>query len=176
MKLVFPPPWSLASCLPRGPQTGKGVYVKSNGNPCNDGVSSSQISNILYEGMRITKPAWWAVWVGPQQQTEPYEPDANSGKCSLAYPIVDHCPAPACADFINITLKDIVIEDPVMSPGILMGNVSNPMEVHFVNVTVTGPLPSWPYGDDGYDVVATKGTCDELTSPCPPTFVVTEYQ
>ena len=152
------------------PHSGKGVYVKSNGDPCTDGVSSSQISNIFYEGIHIIKPVWWAVWVGPQQQSEPYEKDENSGKCSLLYPINPHCPAPACADFINITLKDIVIEDPLMSPGIIMGNVSNPMDVHFVNVTVTGKLPKWPYGDDGYMVVATDGTCDELTSPCPPTF------
>ena len=44
------------------PGTGKGVYVKSNGNACGGGVSS-QLSNLLFEGFSIVEP-WWYDAVG----------------------------------------------------------------------------------------------------------------
>lgn len=49
------------------PGTGKGIYVKSNGNDCLDG-KTSQLTNLLFENFTITDPFWYAVWIGPQQQ------------------------------------------------------------------------------------------------------------
>ena len=185
------------------PYSGKGVYVKSNANPCDDqGISTSTLSNILFENVHVYRPAWWSVWVGPQQQSEPHEPDANSGKCSLAYPLVPHCPTQACAFFRNITLKDVVVEDPLLSPGVLLGNTSNPMQVHFDNVTVVSSSSSssssstsdssssssssesngdgspsrgvWPF-EGNYQVIGTDGTCVNGCDPLPPGFVDLGY-
>mmetsp|Transcript_69204 Transcript_69204/g.193537 ORF Transcript_69204/g.193537 Transcript_69204/m.193537 type:complete len:249 (+) Transcript_69204:304-1050(+) len=88
------------------------------------------------------------VKIGPQQQ---HEPSSDLGeRCSLVYPIRDQCPTQGCADFRNITLRNIQIVDPWLSPGVILGNVTNPMSgILFDNVTVTksGHLPLLPYGD-----------------------------
>jgi hypothetical protein len=70
------------------PNTGKGIYIKSNPS-CKEGMKAV-IENILYEDITITKPLWWAIWIGPQQQ---HEPGSNLGeKCALDYPISTYCP------------------------------------------------------------------------------------
>jgi len=123
------------------PRTGKGVYVKSNPT-CGDfgkGVKHGVIQDILYEDVAITKPSWWAVWIGPQQQQEPHT--ALGRKCSLLYPLNKGktCPTQGCVDFRNITLRRVTITDPALSPGVLLGNASNPMQgvlfdtVHVLN-------------------------------------------
>ena len=45
------------------PYSGKGIYVKSNGDPCTDPASSSQLSNILFDGVTVTNSPWWSIWV-----------------------------------------------------------------------------------------------------------------
>jgi hypothetical protein len=149
------------------PYSGKGIYIKSNRNPCTDPTQSSQLSNLLFEDFLITRPIWWAIWIGPQQQHQPHEDLA--GNCALAYPVVDSCPSPACADFRNITLKDIVIDRPLLSPGVLMGNESNPMlGVVFNNVTVKGDTGMWPFNST-YSVRDVVGTSIN-SEPVPPSF------
>jgi len=117
------------------PGTSKGVYVKSNGNDC-IGEVSSQLTNLRFENMTILEPVWWAIFIGPQQQ---HEPNSALGlDCALIYPIAgSQCPTQGCSDFENITLKDITITNPVLSPGIILGNASNPMRnLVFDNVVV----------------------------------------
>ena len=63
--------------------------------------------------------------VGPQQQHEPGS--ALGEKCGLAYPLVGHCPTQGCATFANITLRNVTINDPLLSPGVVLGNATNPM-------------------------------------------------
>jgi len=41
----------------------KAVYVKTN--PGNHG--DGEITNILYENLRINEPIWWGIYIGPQQ-------------------------------------------------------------------------------------------------------------
>lgn len=104
--------------------------------------------------------------------SEPHEPDLNSGKCSLAYPVVDHCPVPACADFRNITLRNVLVVDPLMTPGVLLGNVSNPMQIAFDNVTVLSSeewMGQWPW-EGGYNVANVHGTCTNGCDPLPEGF------
>ena len=82
-----------------------GVYVKSN--PSCDPGESALISNILYENVNVTKPSWYAIWIGPQQQHEPNQ--ALGNKCALTYPIINHCPTQGCVTFNNITLRNIKV-------------------------------------------------------------------
>ena len=123
------------------PKTGKGVYIKSN--PTCVPNSTAIIENILYEDINITYPRWWAVWIGPQQQ---HEPGTKLGrKCPLDYPITKTCPTQGCVKFNNITLRNIYIDSPVLSPGVVLGNESNPMtNVVFDNVVVKGS-GKWPF-------------------------------
>merc|ERR1712046_165922 len=98
------------------PGTGKGIYVKSNPS-CGDGGKTGEISDILFEDVSITKPVWWPIWIGPQQQ---HEPNTDLGEtCALAFPINDHCPTQGCVDFNNIVLRRVSIEDPLLSPGVV---------------------------------------------------------
>jgi hypothetical protein len=124
------------------PGTGKGIYVKSNPT-C--GVErdrhgkltakTSLIEGITFEDVAITRPFWWAIWIGPQQQ---HEPGSDLGrKCALVYPIDSSCPTQGCATFGNITLRNVLIDDPLLSPGVILGNASNPMrELAFEDVQV----------------------------------------
>ena len=114
------------------PGTGKGIYIKSNPS-CGLAVDkhnrtvqkTSLITAITYENVVLDKPWWWAIWIGPQQQ---HEPGSDLGsKCALDYPITDHCPTQGCATFSDITLRNVTVNDPLLSPGVVLGNASNPM-------------------------------------------------
>ena len=116
------------------PRTGKGVYVKSNPH-CEPG-STGEITNIVYEDVSIVKPEWWPIWIGPQQQQEPGSAKEYSSDCSLEYPIVKRCPTQGCVTFTNITMRNIHITAPWFSPGVILGNKTNPMQgIVFDNVT-----------------------------------------
>lgn len=124
------------------PGTGKGIYIKSNPSCGLDYDRAGRlvqktaiIEGIAYENVTITKPVWWAVWIGPQQQHEPGSPLGS--KCGLLYPLTPHCPTQGCATFANISLRNVLIDDPLLSPGFILGNASNPMKaVAFENVRV----------------------------------------
>ena len=138
------------------PGTGKGIYIKSNPS-CGTAVDRSGrtvektavLEHILFEDVLITKPFWWAVWIGPQQQ---HEPGVDLGdKCAIAYPLRQHCPTQGCATFSNITLRRVTIHQPLLSPGVILGNATNPMaNVTFEDVIVRfagNPRSgAWPWG------------------------------
>lgn len=161
------------------PGTGKGIYVKSNGDDCNDPTHTSQLSNLLFEDFHIKNPWWYAVWIGPQEQNEPGE--ALGLACALTYPIGNaQCPTQGCSDFRNITLRNILIENPKMSPGAILGNSTNPMQgIVFDNVKVKQKslvLGRWPWKEDKYpwhgtyQSVAAPGTCINGCDPMPEGF------
>jgi len=64
------------------------------------------------------------------------------GNCDLDYPIgTVKCPTQGCTNFENITIRNVLIEDPLLSPGVLMGNASSPMNnILFDNVTMNVPF------------------------------------
>eukprot|EP00941_MAST-03F_sp_MAST-3F-sp1_P000050 g50.t1 len=126
------------------PGTGKGIYVKSNPSCTSDPTNRGLIQNITYVDFTITQPTWWPIWIGPQQQEEPGVDIKQSHKCPLQFPIDDECPTQGCVTFSDITLKNIRIIEPVLSPGAILGNSTNPMKnIIFDNVTVirSGSLP-----------------------------------
>ena len=83
------------------------------------------IEGIVYEDVTITRPFWWPIWIGPQQQHEPGS--ALERKCALSYPLDAHCPTQGCIVFANITLRRVLVIDPFLSPGVILGNASTPM-------------------------------------------------
>jgi hypothetical protein len=145
------------------PGTGKGVYIKSNPSCIADGSKTAIITDILYENITINKPDWWAIWIGPQQQHEPGQ--ALGQKCALDYPVSKSCPTQGCVDFRNITLRQIKIVHPLLSPGVLLGNKSNPMQVTFDRVIVDKPA-LFPF-DKTYKCESVQGTATDST-PKPP--------
>jgi hypothetical protein len=157
------------------PGTTKGIYVKSNPT-CGPG-KSGEITDITYERFRILSPSWWAVWIGPQQQHEPQS--ALGRKCALDYPINPHCPTQGCVQFQNLLLKDVFIEQPTLAPGVLLGNISQPMKnVTFDNVVVVytdgkhhKPDPSLPLPiSNTYEVANVEGCWRRGTAPVPSGF------
>lgn len=135
------------------PKPGKGIYIKSNPG-CGTGVdrngrlveTTAVIDQITYENVTVVEPFWWAIWIGPQQQ---HEPGSKLGdKCALTYPFGhSSCPTQGCVTFSNIALRDVRIERPVLSPGVVLGNGTNPMlnitfdRVNTVFDTFRGRIP-----------------------------------
>jgi len=149
------------------PQTGKGIYVKSNPSCDDAGQKTAEITNLLFEDFEIDHPLWWPIWIGPQQQSEPdWTPEQRKNDCSLAYPLVENCPTQACVSFTNITLRRINIVNPVLSPGVILGNASNPMTgIIFDDVKVQRP-GTLPF-TSGYKCEHAYGNTTEGTSPKP---------
>eukprot|EP01012_Entosiphon_sulcatum_P014137 TRINITY_DN19232_c0_g1_i1.p2 TRINITY_DN19232_c0_g1~~TRINITY_DN19232_c0_g1_i1.p2 ORF type:complete len:285 (-),score=45.01 TRINITY_DN19232_c0_g1_i1:196-1050(-) len=146
------------------PGTGKGIYVKSN--PECDAANPNKtavIEAVLYEDVRILHPVWWAIWIGPQQQHEPHTDLGR--KCALDYPIDPHCPTQGCVTFSNITLRRVSIESPLLSPGVVLGNATNPMrQVTFEDVVVRN-ASTFPFG--GYQCEFAALRAVGSTSPVP---------
>lgn len=159
------------------PGTGKGIYVKSNP-MCGLGVDrhnrtvqrTALLEDIRFEDVRIDRPFWWPVWIGPQQQHEPGS--ALGHKCALVYPLFGtQCPTQGCATFRNIHLRNVTVNDPLLSPGVVLGNASRPMQgIVFDGVRVRfgdNPLRGrFPWGRDymckAADVQNVAGTVPAL--------------
>jgi polygalacturonase len=144
------------------PHSFKGIYVKAN--PGSPG-ESAEITNILYENIRIDEPTQWAIWIGPQQAS-------YDGMCSLYWPYDPRssCPISPLTTFSDITLRNVTINSPTFSPGVLLGNITNPMQnVVFDGVVVHHPglIPFFTkyYYCEGINGIATGGT-----KPIPPCF------
>jgi hypothetical protein len=146
------------------PRTVKGIYMKTRWYDDAALGDSASISNILYQNITMDRPQQFAIWMGPAQQT--------GQPCSLLWPITNHatCSMSGTQTWSNIVLKDVFINSPEQSPGVLLGNATNPMHnVIFDNVVVTN-APADPWGDDFYFCDGMQGTAMGGTSPVPPCF------
>lgn len=72
--------------------------------------------------------------IGPQQQHEPGD-DIND--CALAFPLNKVCYTQGCVNFTDVVLRRVEIDSPLLSPGVILGNITNPMDVTFEDVVVT---------------------------------------
>lgn len=141
--------------------TYKGIYLKSN--PTH---GTGEVSNILYENIRIYNAEQWAFWLGPQQAVYP-------GVCSLLWPYVPftECPVTANMSWNNLTFRDILIDSPNASPGVILGNSTNPMtNIVFDNVQAKS---AWwyPWFSDYYKCEGVvNATAIGGTYPVPPCF------
>merc|ERR1719203_50282 len=94
-----------------------------------------QITNILYENIYMEAPDQYGIWIGPQQAV-------YSGCCAITWPEdpLAKCPVPPEITFANITLRNITINNPRESPGVILGNSTNPMRnILFDGVFVSDP-------------------------------------
>ena len=150
------------------PNTAKGIYIKSN--PTCVAGSTGEITDIVYEDVTMTDPVWWPIWIGPQQQQEP---GSKLGRdCALQYPL-GQCPTQGCVTFSNITLRRVTVKGHALfSPGVLLGNASNPMRnVVFEDVVFENPAGRLPF-PGGYKCESVDGVVLGRTSPVPSCFRV----
>jgi len=145
------------------PRTFKGIYMKTrwnDGAPIGDEAS---ITDVFYYNITMDRPQQYPIWIGPAQQT--------GQPCNLAWPQVEkaQCIMSGYQTWKNIVLRDIFINNPDNSPGVLMGNSSNPMtNVVFDNVVVTRPGEK-PFGPNYY-CDGVLGTVTGHTYPVPSCF------
>jgi polygalacturonase len=142
--------------------TFKGIYLKSR--PADEG-DTGEITDILYENIQINNASQWAIWIGPQQA-------AFKGACSLLWPFIPEtgCPIPSGITWNNIVLRNITLNHPQISPGVIIGNLSNPMHnILFDNVIVNNPGLD-PWGSEYYACSGVEGTAQGNTEPPPPCF------
>lgn len=153
-------------------KTVKGIYMKTRWSDKPPTGSDVGISNVLFENITIIEPEQFAIWIGPAQQ--------NGQPCSLLWPEVSQaeCLMSGYQTWANITLKDVTVVNPMASPGVLIGNNSNPVPVVFDNVVVQDMRDNLkPWGgqyyceDGGVDMTVTS----HETSPRPDCFVSREF-
>jgi len=146
-------------------KTVKGVYMKFRG--------PGLVENVLYENIFMDEPEQWPIWIGPAQQCDGCGAEdicsLKGGSCSLCWPTVGECLSPVGALYRNITLRNITINNPKKSAGVLLANASDPMEnVIFEDVVVINPKTK-PF--DGYLCENVKsGVATGRTSPVPSCF------
>jgi polygalacturonase len=147
------------------PQTVKGIYMKtrwSNNAPIGEEAS---ISNILYENIVMDQPQQYSIWIGPAQQT--------GQPCELSWPLTKHseCIMSGYQTWTNITLRNITINNPEQSPGVLMGNSTNPIHnLIFEDIIVNNP-GSEPWGSNYYCTEGgIEGYSSGSTTPIPDCF------
>ena len=148
--------------------TAKGIYLKFRG--------GGLVSNVLYENIVMDAPEQFAIWIGPAQQCDGCSAtnlcSTDGGPCSLCWPFVPgtQCNAPAGGQYTNITLKDITINSPKQSAGVILANDTSPMKnVVFENVVVNNPASN-PFGKDQYYCKNVEGVATGTTNPVPPCF------
>ena len=151
--------------------TYKGIYVKSANRAVPPPPSyTAEITNILYENIVMDEPEQVPIWLGPAQELD------SSNACSLLWPTDPwaKCPAPLPnVKWTNITLRNVQINNPKESPGLIYGNASMPMVgVVFDNVSVV-PMDAGkkPWGDEYYYCKGvSRGVATGGTHPVPPCF------
>lgn len=146
--------------------TYKGIYMKFR-----DSDQPGVIEDILYENIVIDEPSQWAIWMGPAQQSDSRSLCA-AHPCSICWPTLPgaQCNAPVSGSYRNITLRNVVVNNPKTSPGVLLGNSSNPMQnVVFDGVKINNPGQK-PWGDSFYKCDAIEGVAMGGTFPVPPCF------
>ncbi|RNA26782.1 glycoside hydrolase family, partial [Brachionus plicatilis] len=98
----------------------KAIYIKPN--PGQNGMGL--ISNIVYENIEIIEPLWWAIYIGTQQQKQPY---TNGTGCSFFFPLPGtECPSDPLVTVEDITLRNVSIYGGLLSPGIMRCHEKNP--------------------------------------------------
>jgi hypothetical protein len=129
------------------------------------------IADVTYQNITINSPSQWPIWIGPAQQSDSIRLCA-AHPCSICWPELpgSECTAPL-SQYQNILLKDITINNPKMSPGVIFGNVSMMIEgIVFDNVIVNNPgMEQW--GEDYYYCEGvSNGVAIGKTWPVPPCF------
>jgi len=150
-------------------KTVKGIYMKTRYEDGREPIGDeASISDITYENIVITEPQQFAIWIGPAQQT--------GNPCSLLWPYAKSCIMSPYQTWSNILLKNITVIDPEGSPGMIMGNSTNPItNLVFEDVVVMGKIGKKPFGPDYYcEPGGVKAIARGKTFPIPSCFVDSE--
>ena len=143
----------------------KGIYLKFR----SDGGT---VEDVTYENVRLQSPEQWPIWIGPAQQSDSTNLCA-AHPCSLCWPTDPWatCAAPV-AEYRNILLKNVSVDSPKNSVGVLLANASSPMvNITFEDVFVTNPNAHGHWGEKQFycDGVA-SGYATGRTNVVPPCF------
>lgn len=153
--------------------TYKGIYIKFRDQKRGGG----SITDILYENIFIDEPESWPIWIGPAQQDikpekGPFNP-CHGDPCSLCWPKVPgaNCDSPPGL-FANITLRNITVNAPKTSPGVIFGNGTVPIRnLTFDGVRIIDPPQHGAWGTDYYYCKGVaSGHAIGGTWPVPPCF------
>lgn len=150
------------------PETYKGIYLKFR-------AGGGNISDILYENIYMEKPEQWPIWIGPAQQSDSSNLCAPH-PCSICWPDLPfaECNPVQNGKFQNIILRNVTINKPAGSTGVILGSSQIPMEnITFDHVIVTNP-PVWPTVDYYVCTGVSSGVAVGGTSPVPPCFKTVE--
>jgi Glycosyl hydrolases family 28 len=132
----------------------KGIYLKfrTRGDFWTERNLTGVIQDVTFENITMEQPLQWPIWMGPAQQSDERRP-CVARPCSLCWP---HNPAAECRAVVgtvyrNIALRNVQINNPIMSPGVILGGTSNNDnngavidQVLFDNVRVTQGPPIVP--------------------------------
>lgn len=143
--------------------TVKGIYTKFRG-------GAGLIQDVTFENFVMDSPSQYAIWIGPAQQSDSSNPCA-AHPCSLCWPQVpgSKCNGVQEAKYINITLKNITVNNAKGSPGVVLAGSQNPMQgVVFEDVKFNNPGKS-PFSDYYYCQNA-NGVAKGTTWPVPSCF------
>ncbi|GAM22132.1 hypothetical protein SAMD00019534_053070 [Acytostelium subglobosum LB1] len=136
-------------------KTYKGVYAKFRG--------SGLISDVLYENIVMFEPEQWPIWIGPAQQSDNVD-ICLPHPCSLCWPEIPlaECNMPNNASYVDITLRNITVINPVKETGVIIGSATNPMtNILFDGVVFQnsdGPVASYFACEHVASGLATGGT------------------
>ena len=74
-------------------------------------------------------PEQWPIWIGPAQQADSVD-ICKADPCSLCWPDFPfaECNMPVNASYIDITLRNVTVIDPVESTGVIIGSTTDPMQ------------------------------------------------
>eukprot|EP01132_Coremiostelium_polycephalum_P007797 gene7797-9597_t len=120
-------------------KTYKGIYAKFRDN--------GLISQVLYENIVIYEPEQWPIWIGPAQQADNVD-ICLPNPCSLCWPEIPfaQCNMPKNATYIDITLRNVTVINPVKRTGIIIGSTTNPIQnILFDNVIFQNPKEEFYY-------------------------------
>lgn len=148
-------------------KTIKGIYMKFRAMD-----TAALIADVLYENIVIDEPSQYGIWIGPAQQSDSRK-FWSGHPCSIFWPQapgwIANCDVPAFGTYANITLRNITINNPKGSPGLIYANETNPMQnVVFDNVRVNNPGKE-PFGPT-YFCKNVQGVATGNTWPVPDCF------
>merc|ERR1711957_491437 len=143
--------------------TYKGIYTKFRG-------GSGVIEDVTFENIYMDAPEQYAIWLGPAQQSDSSNLCA-AHPCSICWPTLPFakCDGVEEAKYINITLRNITVDNSKGSPGVVLAGEQNPMQnVVFEDVRFNNP-GSKPF-KDYYYCQNVYGVARGNTWPVPPCF------
>jgi len=145
----------------------KGIYLKFRG----PGV----IEDVLYENIVIDEPEQYPIWIGPAQQSDDKTNPCAAHPCSLCWPMLApwaECNAPAQAFYRNVTLRNVLVNNPQSNPGVILANSTSQMEgITFDNVVVRNmTAKAEPWGTGYLCKGVARGVAKGGTTPVPSCF------